>query len=230
MVKEQYIPTGEIATSRFQGRKTFGDISELAESIKKNGLINPIHVWDTETGLELLCGQRRLSAHVINGETEILAHVHSDISGTTAAALLWADNAERRELGYYEQAMTVGLVLGWDGSAAIVERTAFLKQAGLSNPRAKRLRQLWRLVTEVGEFVDSGALTQTEGIEISRLEQAEQLPMAKEYLTVIDADTALPSRDIEFLKKAVAGKLPGSVLPRYDSSGTYVHERLQYAY
>ena len=27
-----------------------------------------------------------------------------------------------------------------------------------------------------------------------------------------------------------AGNLPGSVLIRYDLSGTYVHERLQYAY
>lgn len=208
MVKEQRIPTGEIATSRFQGRRPRDISAEFAGSIKKNGLINPIHVWDTESGLELLCGQRRLGAHVANGEAEVRAYVHSDISDTDAAVLHWTDNAEREDLGYYEQAMTVGRVLGWDGSKVTVERAAFLEQAGLSSPRAKRLRQLWRLVSAVGEFVDSGVLTQTEGIEISRLEQAEQLPMAEEYLTVIDAGGDAPSRDIGFLKKAVAGKLP----------------------
>jgi len=185
MAKEQRVPTGNIATSRFQGRRTLGDVSALAESIKSSGLINPIHVWDTGSGLELLCGQRRLGAHLANGETEIRAYVHSDISDTEAAVLHWTDNAERKELGYYEQAMTVGLVLGWDGTKATVDRTPFLEQAGLSSPRAKRLRQLWRLVPEVGEFVDSGALTQTEGIEVSRLQQAEQLLMAEEYLIVI---------------------------------------------
>ena len=84
MVKEQRVPIGEIATSRFQGRRT-GDISALAKSIKKNGLINPIHVWDTGSGLELLCGQRRLGAHVANDEAEIRAYVYSGISNTKAA-------------------------------------------------------------------------------------------------------------------------------------------------
>lgn len=218
MVKEQGVPTGEIATSRFQGRRV-RDVSALAESIKKNGLINPIHVWDTGAGLELLCGQRRLGAHAANGETEVRAYVHSDISDTEAAVLHWIDNAEREGLGYYEQAMTVGRVLGWDGSEATVERKAFLEQAGLSSSRAKRLRQLWRLVPEVGELVDSGALTQTEGIEVSRLEQAEQLPMAEEYLAVIDAGGASPSRDLEFLKKAVAGKLPEESQKESDPPG-----------
>ncbi len=221
MVKEQSVPTGEIATSRFQGRRV-RDVSALAGSIKKNGLINPIHVWDTGSGLELLCGQRRLGAHVANGETEVRAYVHSDISHTAAAVLHWTDNAEREDLGYYEQAVTVGRVLGWDGSEATVEREAFLKQAGLSSPRAKRLRQLWRLVPEVGDLVDSGELTQTEGIEVSRLERAEQLPMAEEYLTVIYANGAAPSRDLEFLKKAVAGKLPEKPQEESDPAGPTV--------
>jgi len=200
------VPMGKIATSRFQGRRA-RDVSALAKSIKENGLINPIHLWDTGSGLELLSGQRRLGAHAVNGESEIRAYVYSDISDTKAAVLHWTDN-ERDDLGYYEQAVTVGLALGWDGSETSVDRKAFLKHTGLSIPRAKRLHQLWRLVPEVGEFVDSGALTQTEGIEVSRLQQNEQLSMAEEYLTVIDTGGAPPSRDIEFLKKAVAGKLP----------------------
>lgn len=221
MVKEQSIPTEKIATSRFQGRRV-ADVSALAESIKKNGLINPIHVWDTGSGTELLCGQRRLSAHTANGEAEIRAFVHSDISYTEAAVLHWTDNAERKSLGYYEQAMTVGRVLGWDGSEALVEHKVFLEQAGLSSSRAKRLRQLWRLAPEVGELVDSGALTQTEGIEVSRLERAEQLSMAEEYLAVIEAGGESPSRDLGYLKKAVAGKLPEKPQKESDSTSPSV--------
>jgi ParB family chromosome partitioning protein len=49
-------------------RKDFGDIAELAASIKDNGLLQPILV--TPDGL-LLCGERRLRAFELLGRTEI---------------------------------------------------------------------------------------------------------------------------------------------------------------
>ena len=43
-------------------RKDNGDISELAESIKTHGLINPITLMESEEGYVLIAGFRRLSA------------------------------------------------------------------------------------------------------------------------------------------------------------------------
>jgi len=210
MVDERSVAVAKIGPSRFQGRGSSGsDIPDLAKSIKTNGLINPIHVWETEAGLELVCGARRLEAHRLLGRAEILAKVHSGIGTTEAASLHWSDNLEREDLGYYEQAVTAGRILGWADGAATVDRKAFLGMTGLSSARLKRLQQLHRLSPEVGAHVDSGALTQTEGIEISRLPQDDQIALAKEYLARIGAENPeTPSRDLAFLKETVAARLP----------------------
>ena len=211
MVDERSVAVAKVGPSRFQGRGSSGasDVLGLAKSIKTNGLINPIHVWETEAGLELVCGARRLEAHRLLDRAEILAKVHSGIGATEAALLHWSDNLEREDLGYYEQAVTAGRILGWADGAAAVDRKAFLEMTGLSSARLKRLQQLHRLSPEVGAHVDSGALTQTEGIEVSRLPQGDQGDLAKEYLARISAeDPESPSRDLVFLKEAVAARLP----------------------
>lgn len=208
MTEERMVPVGDVKMSRFQGR-TPGDVAGLAASIESNGLFNPAHVWDTGEGLELVCGQRRLEAHKVLGRGEMLAKVHSDMDATAAAALHWSDNADREGLGYYEQSVTAGRILGWGGGSAATGRKEFLKVSGLSTQQLKRLQQLRRLLPEVGSRVDSGDLTQTEGIEISRLPQEEQAGMMRDYLTRISAENPdSPSRDMPFLKEAVAAKLP----------------------
>jgi len=208
MVEERNIPVADIKSSRFQGRRP-RDVAGLAASIRASGLINPVHVWDSPDGLELLCGQRRLEAHKLLEESEIYAKVHADIGITEAASIHWSDNAEREGLGYYEQSLTAGHILGWDGGEAQVDRKAFLKASGLSASHVKRLRRLYRLLPEVGELVDSRALTQTEGLEVSRLPQGDQLQIAREYLSLISAENPeSPSRDIAALKGMVADKLP----------------------
>jgi len=208
MVEERNLPVADIKSSRFQGRRP-RDVASLAASIRGNGLINPVHVWDSPDGLELLCGQRRLEAHKLLEEAEIHAKVHVDIDITEAASIHWSDNADRESLGYYEQSLTAGRILGWDGGEAKVDRKAFLKASGLSASHVKRLRRLYRLLPEVGELVDSRALTQKEGLEISRLPQDDQLPIAREYLSRISAENPeSPSRDVAALKEMVADKLP----------------------
>ncbi len=44
------------------------------------------------------------------------------------------------------------------------------------------------------------------------------------------ADSKLGTVGLPTRRGQSAGNLPGSVLTRYDLLGTYVHERLQYAY
>lgn len=49
-------------------RKDLGDLTELAQDIKSNGLINPPVVTP---GMELIAGERRLAALKLNGESEV---------------------------------------------------------------------------------------------------------------------------------------------------------------
>jgi ParB-like chromosome segregation protein Spo0J len=57
-------------------RKDYGDIPALAESIKSEGLRNPIHVIESRNGqYVLLAGERRLEAVMLLGEPLIAVRV-----------------------------------------------------------------------------------------------------------------------------------------------------------
>ena len=54
----------EISTGNTNPRSVFKvqSIQELAESIKENGVLQPLLVRPTDEGYELVCGERRLRA------------------------------------------------------------------------------------------------------------------------------------------------------------------------
>ncbi len=79
MQTEVNIPIKKIKIKeRFRTEFDEIELKKLAQDIKVNGLINPITL---DQSLNLLCGERRVRAFVINGETEIpfrMLHVEDD--------------------------------------------------------------------------------------------------------------------------------------------------------
>jgi len=197
-----------VRTTHFQD-VVRGNVDNLAASIEATGLLNPIQLWETPSGLELLCGRRRLEAHRLLGRTEIQAEIHVDISTAKAAAIYWSDNDQREPLGYYAQAVAAASILGWGDADAKADKQEFLRLSGLTQPRLKRLKLLYRLLPAVGDLVDSDTLTQREGIEISRLPHGDQDAVAQEYVARISAeDRDAYKRDMPGLREMVARKLP----------------------
>ena len=75
------------------------DIPELAESIRKVGLLEPIVVAPAETAgkYEILTGQRRFLAHKELGREEIMAVVLDErVDPTTAKGISVTENLVRR--------------------------------------------------------------------------------------------------------------------------------------
>ena len=70
----QQIPLNQIH-AKDNYRKTFKDksLKELAQSIKKNGVIEPIIVRPNDTGFEIIAGERRFRASEIAGQVTIPA-------------------------------------------------------------------------------------------------------------------------------------------------------------
>lgn len=200
------IPVEKVANSCFQKH----DRSDgLDDSIRQNGLLNPIHVRTWEDGFELLGGHRRLEAHRRLGRSEIAAIVHDDIDDTTAAVLYWSDNIEREDLEPYERAVTIRAILGWvKGDEPLVDVESFVKRSGLSAGTLKRLRRLSRLCSEVGALVDDKTITQKEGLLLSRLDVAQQRLVYDKYAhkTSIDRDEDA-THDLPLLKKLIDDEL-----------------------
>jgi len=99
------IPLKDIRPNPFQPRKSFDEeaLLELAESIKNDGLIQPIVVSEDVDGYVLIAGERRLRASKLAKLKEIRAVVlNSDEQKMRQFALI--ENIQREELNAVELA------------------------------------------------------------------------------------------------------------------------------
>lgn len=99
-VKELPLDQLEIGKSQVRLRDVGRDIDELAASIKKVGLLEPIVVCETDSGkYEIITGQRRFLAHQRIKAPTILAAILSErVDETTAKVLSVTENLVRRDL------------------------------------------------------------------------------------------------------------------------------------
>ena len=108
-------------------RKDLGDLTELAESIKKNGIMqNLTVVADLETSKYLVViGNRRMEAAKMAGLVEVPCAV-SDMDHKTQVATMLMENMQRQDLTVYEQAQGFQMMMDLGFSAAdIAEKTGF---------------------------------------------------------------------------------------------------------
>jgi len=99
------ISVKEIRPNPYQPRKSFDEeaLGELAESIKNDGLLQPIVVTEDIDGYVLIAGERRLRAHKIAKLKEIRAIVlNSDDQKMRQFALI--ENIQREQLNSVELA------------------------------------------------------------------------------------------------------------------------------
>lgn len=101
------VPVEHIRANPHQPRKEFDEerLEELADSLKKHGLIQPITVrYIGEKRFELISGERRLRAAKLGGMDEIPAYIReADDEQSMAFALI--ENIQREELNPLEVAM-----------------------------------------------------------------------------------------------------------------------------
>lgn len=96
-----------------QQLKDLGSIIEFAFALRSaDKLINPIHVYQSETQFKLIAGERRFLAHLLLQEPEIEAKIRPDIPSEHEKALIqWQENANREELPLRDLVWNVGLLL-----------------------------------------------------------------------------------------------------------------------
>jgi ParB family chromosome partitioning protein len=113
------IPITQIGRNPFQPRKEFkaADLAELQESLKTNGLLQPITVRRRpgKDGFELIAGERRLRAATKLGWKEVPAII-KEIDDKTLLTLALVENLQRTDLnpieegeGYHRLAHEFGL-------------------------------------------------------------------------------------------------------------------------
>ena len=100
------IPVGAIKPNPYQTRKFMDvtSVSDLADSIKEFGLIEPLILRRLKAGVyELAVGERRLRAAEMAGLSEVPCIV-LDISETDSAVITVAVNIQRKSIDFFEEA------------------------------------------------------------------------------------------------------------------------------
>ena len=103
----------DIEPNRDQPRKTFDEqaLSELADSISKHGVIQPLLVRPLADGsYQLVAGERRWRASRLAGLTEVPA-VIKDMTDSEAMELALIENLQREDLNPIEEAEGIQLLI-----------------------------------------------------------------------------------------------------------------------
>lgn len=100
------IPIDKLTANVHQPRKDFGDLAELADSIKEKGILEPVLIRPKNGKFEIVAGERRFRAAQIAGLSEIPCIEH-DIADNEALEISIIENIQRKDLNVYEQAFSI---------------------------------------------------------------------------------------------------------------------------
>lgn len=113
-------------------RKDLGDLTELAESIKKNGIMQNLTVIpkEGEPGEYItIIGHRRSAAAKLAGVTEAPCRVVEDMTDKEQMSTMLEENMQRNDLTIWEQAQGFQMMLDLgETEDTIAEKTGFSKK------------------------------------------------------------------------------------------------------
>lgn len=177
--KLQMIPTDKLHPHPDNPRKVIGDVSELAESIKANGILQNLTVvpnddnWDDFT---VIIGHRRLAAAKQAGLTELPCAI-VEMTEKEQLSTMLTENMQRSDLTVYEEAKGCQLLLDLgDTVAEVAEKTGF------SESKIRRRVKLCELDEE--SFKES-QLRQPTLADYERLNQIKNIEVRNELLKSI---------------------------------------------
>lgn len=229
------LPVDQIQRGRYQPRRVFDKqaLSELAESIKSQGLLQPIVVRSvSDDTYEIIAGERRWRAAQLAGLAEIPV-VIKDIPDETAIAVALIENIQREDLNPMEEAVAL-LRLQQEFNLTHDEVASAV---GKSRSTVTNFLRLNSLQEEVRQFLESRQLDMGHAKALLALEGSVQIKAAKEIvskrLSVRQAEMLVrsmqkpkakktePSRDadIQALEQSLADKLGASVRISHKASG-----------
>ena len=152
-----WLPVEQIAPNPHQPRREFapGPLAELAESIRRHGIIQPLTVRHSADGWELIAGERRLRAAKLAG-LQTVPCLEMQVDEQDSAILALIENIQRRDLHYLEEAAAIA---------------AYLRQSGSTQEEAAALL---RLSPDCCRLLTEHDLTERHARALLRLEDEEE--------------------------------------------------------
>ena len=146
----------DIEPNRAQPRKDFADdaLSELADSIEKYGVLQPLLVRPLGDGYQLIAGERRWRAARMAGLTEVPVVIR-EMTDEEAATLALIENLQREDLNPVEEAFGFRKLM--DDFSLTQEEAA--EKVGKSRPAVANALRLLKLPPEVLDLLRAGKIS-----------------------------------------------------------------------
>jgi ParB family chromosome partitioning protein len=196
------IATDGIETNPFQPRKHIDDaqLKELSESIKADGMLQPVVVRRRGPNYQLIMGERRLRAARLAGIASIPVVVR-DVSDADALRLAIVENIQRENLNAIEEAQAYRRLI----SEFNVSQGDVAGMVGKDRSSIANTLRLLNLPEEIQNMIQDGSLSSGHARALLSLStQKEQMAMARRVI-----EKGLSVRQAEFEVGMVARRKAG---------------------
>lgn len=196
------LPPESISPNPAQPRRTFDPqgLQELADSIRENGILQPLTVRRTAQGWELVAGERRLRAAKMAGLRTVPC-LERPSDDNTSALLALMENLQRQDLYCLEEAAALSAFLARSG----MTQEAAAEKLGMSPSALANKLRLLRLSPECRRILEENHLSERHARTLLRLEDEEERLLAlrrilAEHWTVAQTEQYVERR-LRFLQR-----------------------------
>jgi len=198
------LPVAALSPGRYQPRRRMdeGKLDELAESIKAQGVIQPIVVREVEGGrYEIIAGERRWRASQLAGLDEIPVVVR-EVDDRTVVAMALIENIQREDLNPLEEAQALQrLIEEFDLTHAEAAGAVGRSRASVSN-----MLRLLELPPAIRALLEARRLEMGHARALLTLS-----PEMASKLATDAAEHGWSVREVEHrVQQLASGKVPGS--------------------
>lgn len=182
--KMVYLPIEKLIAHPDNPRKELGDLTELADSIKENGVLQNLtvvprigEISGQPTGTyTVVIGHRRLAASKLAGLKE-LPCVVSDMTLRDQVRTMLMENIQRADLTVYEQAQGFQMMLDMGDSVDDIAR-----KSGFSTTTVRRRVKLLELDQEKFKKSEERGVSLYEYMELDKLKSQERKNEMLDYI------------------------------------------------
>ena len=169
------VDVASIRPGRYQPRTHMDErsLAELAQSIRSQGLLQPVMVRRLDGGYELVAGERRWRAAQMAGLQQIPAIVR-EVPDEAALVMALIENVQREDLNPMEEAAAVQRLI--DEFSMTHEQAA--DAVGRSRSATSNLLRLLKLAKPVQDMLMRGALEMGHARALLALDGARQIELA----------------------------------------------------
>ena len=192
----------DISPNSEQPRKRFNEdaLQELADSIKENGVIQPIIVSKRGSGYRIVAGERRWRASRLAG-LKVIPAIVRDLTDQQTMEQALIENIQRQDLNPLEEAFAMDNLMKEHG----LTQEALAKKLGKSRPAIANTLRLINIDESLQDFIRNGDLSAGHARALLAITDKEEQKKAADVVMIKEMSVRETE---EYVKKILSGPSP----------------------